>query len=392
VIAVLLGILFVTLALVMDLPPASPSRTTADRTVDRPTTLSEGFHPDYKVLEQTYPTGQTVLGVASINDTSLLVIENRNGSFETDLFKVPGNTSTLVQAVVPGKGDIYPTGVVGAGGAFFVTYVNGSTGHSFWQRIAVSGKVSRLAPPLGDSFDWSFLYGNLSAIYIAENSFILRVDPFDMAITQNLSGSIPPKVVLSAVLPSAGNLFLEGSAAVASGGSDPWLGYRANVTGVVNNISSVPNVPKHHVGTFYTMLERVPYLYVGGGFYRFDSNGWSVLGGYLYRYDLATGAFRNETSLLLAPGFAVVALEPWGDTIGMSAQRYTFSYVAGETGVEGGIYQMTLNRTGFSNVTALLPPGYVSEFTEVTSESGAWFINGGDNATNLSAEIVAIKT
>jgi len=342
------------------------------------------------VLEQTFPTASSVDGLDSVNATTLVINGYANGSFGTVLFKVPGNTTRVVQPVIPGNGNIYPVSSIAAGGAFFVDYYNFTTTHTFWQKITVAGKVTTLSTPLGPTFSWIFLFGNLTALYVESGSLLLRMNPFTLAITQNLTGVLPAKIALEGVLPAPGRLYLEGTRLSSTGGYTAWFGFLTNSTGKLTTVSSTPKMPLGTSGSFYTMENQGPYLYLGGTLEGNNSSGFWTAQGYLYRYNTATGAYRNESSLLPAARAGVWAIEPWGKTIGISMSWFRVSYATGLSGPTGGIYRLV--GTTFQNVTGFLPAGYVADIYDVTSVSATWFISGGGNTNTGVAQVVAIKT
>jgi hypothetical protein len=389
---IVLVALVATSALVVA-PSTSATSTAAVHSAGIPPSSVTGASvPSFRVLEQTFPQAAYVEGVASLNSTALVLNGLYNGTTESVLYKVPGNTSRVVGSVYSATNDLAPYCQVAAGGAFFVVYENYTTLRSFWQKITLSGKVTRLAPPLGARFQWLILYGNSSSIYVYDNPILLRIDPATMAVTQNLTAAIPAKVSLSAVLPSSGRLYLAGTLETGTDRGAAWFGYRTNATGTVTNVSTVPKTSKHYYGAFFTIAQQGAYVYVGGGLGTENATGFGYGNGYFYRYDPTTGAFKNESSILPNPRLTVWAIEPWGKTVGLSAQEFTFRFASGFSGIDGGIYELASGGKGFLNATGFLPVGYEGEFNSVTSASGGWFFNGGENTLSSSAQIVAIKT
>lgn len=392
---VVLVVIVAASALVLAPSGTAAAHAPGTPTIIRPLTLNDGVVPSLKILEQTFPTDPVVDSLTSLNSTTLVLNDNVNYAVTTYLYKVPGNTSKLVQSVNPGGAATYPVSEVGAGGVFYVSYENGTTGHTFWEKITLAGKVTRLVPPFGDTFDWDLLYGNQSTMYVVDEtdpSLVFALNPTTLAVTQNLSHWAPSNVLVDAVAPAPGRLYMAGAIVTAANRSDVWFGYRTNSTGLVTNVSSTPKMAEHLYGTFYSIVVQGSYVYLGGELEHVTKHVWSSAAGYFYRFDPGTGAYKNETSLLPVAKGSVWAIEPWGTTVGISQQWWQVSFSTGAESFEGGIYHLAANGKSFVNVSGSLPPGYVSAGYFETADAGGWFINGGSNANTGAAQLVAIKT
>ena len=393
--AVVLVVLLAASALVLAPSAATATEVRELPAVVRPMIVSGGAVPSRKVLEQSFPTDPFVDSLAALNSTTLVLNDNANYAVSTYLYRVPGNTTKLVQAVNPGGVDTYPVSEVGAGGVFYVSYQNGTTARTFWEEITLAGKVTRRVPPLGDTFDWDLLYGNQSVLYIVDEtdpSLVFALNPTTLAVTQNLSHWAPSNVLVDAVAPAPGRLYMAGAIVTATNRSEAWFGYRTNSTGLVTNVSTTPKMADHLYGTFYSIVLQGSYVYLGGELEHVTKHVWSSAAGYFYRYDPGSGAYKNETSLLPVAKGAVWAVEPWGSTVGISQQWWQVSFSTGAESFEGGIYHLAANGKSFANVTGSLPAGYMSDGYLETAEAGGWFINGGSNVNTGAAQLVAIKT
>ncbi len=350
-----------------------------------------GIGPAYKVLEQTFPGANSVYLLASLNSTALVVNQYLNGSYETLLYRAPANTTRVVQKVVPGYSTVALGSVTAAGGAFFLSWFNTTTSKTFWQKVTVGGKVTRLPTPGGNTVVWSFAYGNLSSLYVTTGFSLLELNPFTLSTVASFTSALPTGVSVGVVLPAPGRLYLAGDRVTTKGGYDPYLGVYSFSTGTVTTISKATKAGPSVAASFLTLDASGSYVYAGGVVDALTSSGYTPVQGLLYRYDTGTSAFKNESSGLPVPDWGVYAISAWGKAVAVSLSGFSYSSTTGLSSLGGGIYTLVQAGTVLRNLTGSLPAGYFADIYGVTSSSSPWLFSGGTNPGTGLAQVVAIK-
>lgn len=333
--------------------------------------------------------------LSSISTTSLLQLLYSNGSSRLVLYNAAKNSSRDIERFVPGGVDMSLIGIASAGGVFFLSWENALTGQEVWQEVTLTGVISTVTPPVGTSPEWAFAYGNATALFAAYGKFLVQIDPLTLALVANYSHELPKNVSVTAVLPGPGILYLAGGRIVASGGEDAYFGVLNLTTKKVTTVSKAIPYPANLDAGFEALIAKGPYVYVGGYLAATNSTGaFSIAQGYFYRFDPATHAFKNLSSLLPVPQWGVFALEPWGTTVAMSLSGYEVAVPAGLTGLAGGIYTLSSSGRSLVNQTSIFPAHYLAFIYAVTDASDGWYFSGGFSSTPSVgvAEVVAVKT
>jgi hypothetical protein len=318
-----------------------------------------------------------------------------NGSNELVLFNAAHNSSKVVEAVVPGGDFTSFAAIASAGGKFFLAWVNISSGKEFWQEVSVSGTVSPVTLPIGNSLEWFFVFGNATSLYATSFSFLVEINPTTLGLTANYSHSLPARIQLNAVLPVGSRLYLAGSRtlAIVASATNAYFGFLNLTSGKVTTVSkSIKTYPAGLQGGFTALLNYGSNIFVGGVLENVSTQALTTVGGYFYEYVPLSSTYNNLSSLLPVRNWGVWALEPWSNSIALSLTGFNYNLTTDfSTWWTGGVY--TLSSTGLSlvNETSLFPSGYRANAFEVTSVSGGWFFSGG--ALNLPGPgaVVAVK-
>ncbi len=342
------------------------------------------------VVSRVYSKASTVNAETSIGSTALLDLRLPDNANELVLFDAAHNTSTVVQSIVPGGNLTSLAGIASAGGKFFLSWNNISSGKEFWQEVTTSGKVSVVTLPIGDTLSWGFPYGNGTALYAFSSGFLVQINPTTLNLKANYSSYLPAHVGLNSVLPVGTRLYLAGSLMLTNGATNAYFGFLNLKTGKVTTVSkTIKTYPVGLDAFFATLLQQGSYIFVGGALETANSTtgAAATVNSYFFRYTSATATLTNLSSLLPVKTWGVWALEPWATTIALSLGGYNTS-VPGEA-LAGGIFALVSTGMKLVNETSLFPSGYIPGFWEATSFTGGWFFSGGYKGLGGPAEAVA---
>jgi hypothetical protein len=301
----------------------------------------------------------------------------------------------MVEHRDPGGSETFPMSVVGAGGEFYVEWVNDTTYQVSWQSVSLNGSVESANLPLSRSVEWSFVFGNQTALFVTTGRLLLELNPTTLAVIANYSSALPHNVVdISAVLPAGPRIYLAGVVLhKATGVYRGFFGYLNLSSGLVTTVAHVGGTTDASVSdALEVMVAAGSDVFVGGAADFENASEYEVVSGLLYQYDPATSTFQNMSALLPTSDWGVFGLEPWGSTIAVSMNWFGVSFVNQQTRQVGGVYTLARSPTlHLVNVTDRLAVGYVPNVAYVTAGSSGWFFTGGGNSVSGAAQFVAIK-
>jgi hypothetical protein len=383
--SVLVGSLVVVALLLLSVPGGAigPRPTPAP-------VRSNGPHLAYQQFSSTYVD----LVMASNGSKALSTIELTNLSDGLYLSDVATNRSTFL-GVLPG-GLLVTLGQIGfAGGHFFLDDWNATTLQSTFVRVSPAGSMSTPTFPIGGPHLWGFPYGNATALFASSNGSLVELDPSTLTILRNFTARVPAGLVVDQLLPIGGSLYLVGRDTVGSR-SSAFFGVLQLATGKITALTHLHAWGSPWGAAFYSIARLHGYLYLGGGVTEetlspngsfADATGF----GLIYRYNLTTGAIGNRSFLVGGlPDENVFAVEPWKSTLVFSVEGYDITPTVYRE--VGGLYTLATKAGSLVNVTTLLPPGFLPDFFEVTSESGGYLILAGMNEQLGLGALAAIPT
>jgi hypothetical protein len=342
------------------------------------------------VRSATFSSAGEVVGLASQKSTSLNVLALTNGSTALDLYDAKTGKTTVVQATVPGGFYTEFDSVIAAGhGSFFVSFENGLSGRSFFDRVTLGGTVHHAQLPLSHLTEWDFAYGSPTELFATSFSGeLLEVDPNTMAVIANLTSLLPPGVGVSSVLPVGPLVYIAGSVLNSTTfTARPYFGVLSPATSSYRNLSLPGSGLPGGYSQFFGAIVAVGHdLWVGGGelYDNLTSFTLKTVSGLLYRYAPATGSFRNETGLLPSPAAPVFGSAALNGTAAFETTQYSFSISA--FNMTGGIYALTSAAAGpaLVNLSSHLPSGFVPAALDEVSASDGWFFCGGESITSTT--------
>jgi len=346
--------------------------------------------PLHRVIEQQFPGTVGVYGVAALGGKVLSDALLPNGSFQLVLSDVRTNSSRLVGAVAGGSPS-YPQGIAGAGGGFYVSYWNYSAARTRFDEVSPSGALRTVRLPLDPHRPWDLVGGNATALYAAGNGTFVVVDPRTHGVVANYSARLPPNLWTVTALPFGGAIYLAGYLA-GNGSSNAYFGSVDITSGRLRTIDRGPNESSGWFASFNAIAPVGQDLAVGGGvqYENYTSFLFYTAQGWLFRYNPATGAFANRSSLLPSGVEEVWALEPGSRGAYLYADAY-FQSFAGVINF-GGLYEWGGTAKGLRNDTSLLPPGFYGGNPGVTALSGGHLTLGGFDSFAGCSQIVSVRT
>jgi hypothetical protein len=346
-------------------------------------------------VERTYRGLSEVYMLASAGKYALLALNYPSGLTSLVLVNAATNSSKFVERKDPGGIDTYPASLIGAGGAFFMEWLNGSTFQVNWQEISTNGSVRNVTLPITRNAEWTFAYGNQSALFVTTGPILLELDPTTLTIAANYSREVPRAVVnIEDVLPVGNRLYLTGVALNRTTDVDRgFFGFLNLSTRVATTVARVGGTSNSAYSTeFYVMVAGGSDIYVGGAVTFDNGTVYEVAAGLLYRYNPATSHFQNMSRLLPTADWGVFALEPWGSTVAVSMNWFSIVLATGRTTQVGGVYTLAHSPSlHLVNATADFPGGYVPNTSYVTAESSGWYFSGGGNSVSGLAQFAAVK-
>jgi hypothetical protein len=350
-------------------------------------------HDVRKVASHVYPKADYVNLVDSINSTALVDLVMDNGSNKLVMFNAVHNASKLIE-FVPGGSSTYGASIESAGGRFFLAWNNTSSGKQFWQEVTLSGRISAVTLPIGNSLFWTFAFGNATVLFATSGEFLVKIDPKTLSLVTNYSSSLPAHVLVDSVLPVDGRLYLAGSRTLPNGAFNAYFGFLNLRSGKVTTVSrTITTYPSDLYGFFVALIVSGSDFLVGGALDTLNTTGttfsYESVGGYLYRYAPETSTFDNLSALLPHKTWGVWAFEPWGNAVALSLSGFNYSLPEG--GIAGGLYKFSSGAPSLVNETSVFPSGYLANVYMVTSFSNGWFFSGGYASSGFSSEIVAVK-
>jgi hypothetical protein len=336
--------------------------------------------PASYTVESHFISGSLLeLAVASIGSVALLDDWGSHGQ-QLSLFNAATNTTQVVGPVRPTSGTFYYAAEISAGGKFFVEWENYSTRLTSWQSVTTVGKVTNITVPLGNTLRWNLDYGNGTSLYVSSGRFLVEANPRTLNIVSNLTKYVPADVSAISVLPVGQLLYLAGNLTFVDRDSAAYLGV-LNLTS--HQTTRIFESPRSHAPdvypAFYSIEPWAGAIYAGGGteLVNFSTFRAQTYQGYLYKYDPATSALHNLSSLLPNQSWQVDRLQVWGSSIAVLDQQ---AYLP-----SGGIYSISSSSKSLTNLTTLLPASF-STFSIYSS--GGWLFDCGGNS---GGEIIAIK-
>jgi hypothetical protein len=367
----------------------APSRGAASRP-------AEAILPGVPHLERTYRGVSDVYQLASTGKYALLALLHPNDISSLVLVNAATNSSKVVEKRDPGGDQTFPASMVGAGGAFFMEWANGTTFQTSWQEIFTNGSVRNVTLPVATSVEWVIVYGNASAFVVGAGPTLMAIDPTTLTVAANYSTAIPRDVSdINGFLPDGSRIYLSG--AVLDRRTDVYrafFGFLNLSSGRVTTVAVSGGASDASISNWFDVLVADgKEIYVGGETDSENASSYRVVHGLFYRYDPSTSDFENLSRLLPAPSWGVYGLDPWGDTIGVSMNSFAVNLSTGQTEQNvGGVYALVHGASlRLVNVTADLASGYVPAESYVTAASAGWFFSGGTNTHTGLAQFVAIR-
>ncbi|HEV2316180.1 MAG TPA: hypothetical protein VGV89_01205 [Thermoplasmata archaeon] len=339
---------------------------------------------------QRYASGSTVALLTSNGSTALLDLILLNGSNEIVLYDAGTNSSHVVQAAVPGGAGLGLEGLHWAGTAFFLAWYNFTTASASFEEVTKTGTYSAVTMPVGNGTLWTIPGGDASGLFLAATGFLVVVNPRTLTLSANYSLLIPHRAAPTAVETDASgsSIYVAGTSVSRAGSDRPFF----EIISVANSTGRVlshgfATMPSSLSGVFASMAWAHGELYVSGYILRSNSTGLSTDGGYLYRYDPASGIFRNLSVVLPNSTWAVWSVEPWGKSVLLSLGGYVLPSFT----VSGGEYQLSATGSTLTNRSSVFPTGFVADFLGITSRSGSFYFLGGYDQPSFSGEVVAVR-
>lgn len=348
-------------------------------------------HP---AVEQTLSGTYTAITEGSVGVRSLSSLELSNLSYELLLFDAATNRSSVVAVSSPAA-TIEPGSIQGAGGRFFVCVWNTTTLRELFLEVTTSGTYSVVSLPLGATADWSFVYGNATALFGAVRGDLVEIDPATRTLVKNYSASIPAGLAINDLLPVGHFLYLAGGIANATGATSAYFGRLNLSSATTSRISGLRYYRTPYFGAFFSLGRRGDNVWVGGGVVE-DLVAitapyvvLATLDGLLFSYNASTGALANRSGLLAGAATALPwAIVPWGGTLLLNVERYNFTSSSSAT--YGWLFALGSSGHALANVTSLAPTGFIAGYFEITSETGGYVFLSGATAGGVG-QVVAIK-
>ncbi len=342
-------------------------------------------HVEKKLFSQ--PSSASTL--ASVGQVALADLVLPDGSSELVLFDGHRNSTTVVQAVVPGGFFASLVTEVAAGGNFFVEFFNFSNGLTFYEEVSPRGRLSTPSLPLSASQTW-VLVGSPTTLFASQTGIRLAIDPSSLTIQANYSTLLPPAVLILSVLTVGGLLYVGGGQTVASGGTIPFYGF-------INPLAKSEKTLSPSITTSPTLVGHILWIgtsrgnvYFGGELETIQFSPSfliEVLAGYLFEFFPLTGALTNLSSIDPITKLGVYSIFDVGPTVVMNLARFTLS--ATSFAQVSGTYVLAPSHHRLINDTRLTGSDFVALYLESSLSGGLYFV-GGFNQTTGTAEIVAV--
>lgn len=373
--------------------PPTVSGTSGGATRLLPSALPAG--PSYTVVSQQFPTSYYAIYIASLGTMALTPVFLDNGASELVLYDPTTNSTQVIDKDFGGNGT-EATSEIAAGHAFFLEFTNFTTLKISWYEVTLGGKISRIKLPVGGT-DWGFMYGNATTFFLGYDRDLVSINATTLKLEANYTKLLPTGVGVFTVLPLGDRLYVGGDRAVASGGTNAFFGFLNLTTKKFTTVSrTIKTYPSTLFGYFDALMALGKSVYAGGdlAYEQFNSTGFPLtgrsVGSFFYRYNQSTGGFANQTGLLQNRTWGIIALDPWGSSMAVTAFWSAINFTTFISTQDSGLYLLSAGGAKLVNESLLLPNGYLAYGNQCASSG--WYFTAGMNEITSLAQVVAIKT
>lgn len=344
------------------------------------------------LVHQNLP-GTLYVNTLAMNGAQVLSDELlSNYSYQLVLSNLTPNTTKNLGVMTGGFG-IVPGPIVGAGSRYFVSVFNTTNDQEFYYAVSKAGAISPIWTPMGRSPSWSLVYGNATALVVAEPGVLWVLDPMTRAIVANYAAALPIGFLTYAVVPQGHLLYLAGSLAKGNATSAD-LGVLNQSNGTFTSISPLKYYAPPFGAAFFAAAGATNgQIFVGGGVVYANTTASTGLTTYTSkpffdRYTPATGKFTNLIALLPAGNETIFGLTPWLGTVALASDTYDFSLT--NATLSSGFWQLGISGGNLVNRSGLLPHGFAIEPMGTMASGGSYIAVGGTTAKG-TGELVAIR-
>ncbi|MGP8107878.1 MAG: hypothetical protein ACLQL8_02050 [Thermoplasmata archaeon] len=343
------------------------------------------------IEKKYYPRASSATTLTSVGAVAVSVLVLLNGSEQIVLFNAERDSTTIVQAVVPGGANAFVVTELAAGGNFFVEFENALSGAFFYEEISPTGVMSTPPLPIPLNYYWTIVAGNANTLFASSLGGLVSINPWTFEVRANYSSLIPPLVTVTSVLADGRLLYIAGDQTVGSGGLTPFYGFIDKVTSTETTLSpSASTGPSDLDGTIFAIGEANGNVYFGGQLALFEVSPVyfaTVVEGYLFEYSPHSGVVTNLSSLDPISKWGVYAIFDLGPTIGMTISQYVLTATGSREA--SGTYVLAPSHARLINDTRLTGDDFVTVADQTSLSAGLLFVGGTDTVSG-AAEIAAV--